>query len=84
MEIIHIDDEDIYNYIIENYGLNDGESEFFEDYGYIIKNLPDYDNFEVLIKIVNNNTYSLTIIDPLSEYNYNVIFDDFNDSLEEF
>lgn len=71
MEIIHIDDEDIYNYIIENYELNDGESEFLEDYGYIIKNLPGYDNFEVLIKIVNNNTYSLTINNPLSEYNYN-------------
>lgn len=84
MEIIHIDNEDIYDHIIENYELNKIESEFLEDYGYITKNVPNLDDFEIHIQIINDNTYSFKIIDVDLDYNYDDDNDGFLDIYEEF
>lgn len=84
MEIIHIDNEDIYNHIIEYYKLNDSESEFLEDYGYVTKNVPDSEDFEIHIQIINNNTYSFKLVDVILDYNYDDNNDGFLDDYEEF
>lgn len=83
MEIIHVDNEDIYDHIIENYELSDSESEFLEDYDYIIKNVPDSEDFEIHIRIINDNTYSFKIVDAVLDYNYDDNNDGFLDDYEE-
>lgn len=86
MKIIHIDSGDIYNHIIESYELNNKESEFLEDYGYVIKNLhdDDDDDYEIHIRIIDNNTYSFRLVDVVLDYNYDSDDDGFLDDYEEF
>ena len=84
MEIIHVENEDIYEHIIEQYELNVREREFLEDYGYITKDIPNYEQFEMHIRIIDDNTYSFIITDSVLDYNYDDNNDGFLDDYEEF